>query len=188
MEDYLVWGTWALVVVALALVGVTFWMARDQSRNLKAQTDSQNENFHHQMEALHSDLRLRLQLTFMDRFDNDRMKAHRKALAEHLLTHVAPDQIQERVMDFFEDMGLFLRRGYLDEELLWSTFGFYAVRWWAASRDYISEEQRRKNDTTLFTEFKNLVERFRKRDAEEDLEEPTPQDLTDFLKDERDLT
>jgi len=38
-------------------------------------------------------------------------------------------------------MSLFLGRGYLDEELLWSTLGFYAVRWWAICKGYALDER-----------------------------------------------
>ena len=90
-------------------------------------------------------------------------------------------------MEFFEDMRLFLQRGYLDEELIWSTFGFYGVRWRAVCKGYILEERRRQTDSTLFTDFEELTKRFLVRDARAGLTEATPSDLEEFLKDERDL-
>jgi hypothetical protein len=90
-------------------------------------------------------------------------------------------------MDFFEDMGLFMRRRYLESELLWSTFGFYAVRWWAACKDYILEERRLQNESTLFSDFEYLAKCFSARDAKDGLKEPTQSGLKRFLEDERDL-
>ena len=165
----MVLGTWALVVVTLALVGVTFWMARSQAR------------------AVQDDLRARLQLQFIDRFDGPKMVKARKDLAHLLLAKASPDQITETVMDFFEDMSLFLRRGYLDEELIWSTFGFYGVRWWAACGSYVLSERARQSDSTLFTDFEDLAKRFLARDKKAGLAEATPSDLEQFLRDERDL-
>jgi hypothetical protein len=169
MEQQLVLGTWALVLVTLALVGVTFWMSRQQN------------------EAVRNDLRVRLQLDFIDRFDGPRMVKARKELARIFLSTAPHDQIKELVMEFFEDMSLFLQRGYLDEELIWSTFGFYGVRWWAVCKGYILEERRRQSDSTLFTDFEDLTKRFLVRDVRADLTEATPSDLEEFLKDERDL-
>jgi hypothetical protein len=167
MELLLVLGTWALVFV-------TFWMARKQIVLLKQQTDD-----------AHANLCLQNHLTFTARFDSPAMQRDRKSLAEHFLS--SRPEIPERVLDFFEDLGLFLRRGYLDEELAWDTFGFYAVRWWAVCRGYILEERRRQNDSTLFTDFDELTKRFLARDAKAGLTEATPSDLQQFLKDERDL-
>jgi hypothetical protein len=140
MELQLVYGTWALVAVTLLLVGVTWWMACKQIRLLRQQTDD-----------AHANLCLQNHLTFTERFDSPTMQRDRKSLAEHFLS--SRPAISERVLDFFEDLGLFLRRDYLDEELVWSTFGFYAVRWWAVCKGYIVEERRSQNDSTLFTDF-----------------------------------
>ncbi len=90
-------------------------------------------------------------------------------------------------MNFFEDLELFLVRGYLDEDLIWNTFGFSAVRWWAVCKDYVLNERARGKDTTIFTGFKDLVDRFSKRDAQAGLEEPTSDDLKEFLNDETKL-
>jgi len=170
LDLFLVLGTWALV-------GVTLWMAHHHARLFREQLDFLRNDFR-------NDLRARLQLTFAERFDSDRMKSHRRVLAEQLRAGAVHEKIQEDVMNFFEDMDLFLGHGYLEEDLLWSIFGFYAVRWWALCKNYIFEERRRKNDTTLFTGFKDLVDRFAKRDAQEGLEEPTAKELEEFLHDE----
>jgi hypothetical protein len=167
MDLSLVLGTWALVFV-------TFWMARKQIVLLKQQTDD-----------AHANLCLQNHLTFTARFDSPAMQRDRKSLAEHFLS--SRPEIPERVLDFFEDLGLFLRRGYLDEELAWDTFGFYAVRWWAVCRGYILEERRRQSDSTLFTDFEDLAKQFLTRDTKAGLTEATPSDLQQFLKDERDL-
>jgi hypothetical protein len=167
MDLFLVLGTWALVFV-------TFWMARKQIVLLKQQTDD-----------AHANLCLQNHLTFTARFDSPAMQRDRKSLAEHFLS--SRPEIPERVLDFFEDLGLFLRRGYLDEELAWDTFGFYAVRWWAVCRGYILEERRRQSDSTLFTDFEDLAKQFLTRDTKAGLTEATPSDLQQFLKDERDL-
>ena len=174
LDLFLVLGTWALVVA-------TLWLGWHHATIFRKQMESLRSDFR-------SDLKVRLQLVFTDRFDSDRMKDHRSRLAERLLAaDVAHDTVQEDVMNFFEDMALLLDHGYLDEDLLWNTFGFYAVRWGAACNDYILEERKRTSDPTVFDGFKDLVERFIKRDREEGLPEPTKTDINAFLQDERNL-
>jgi hypothetical protein len=158
-----------LVAIRWALVGVTVYIARQQSA------------------AVRRDLRARLQLKFIDRFDGPKMLRARKELAQLFLSKAPHHKAKETVMDFFEDMSLFLGRGYLDEELLWSTFGFYAVRWWAICKGYALEERKKQSDLTLFSDFEDLAKRFLSRDAKAGLTEATPTDLEQFLEDERDL-
>jgi hypothetical protein len=170
-EISLAHATWALVAITFVLVVVTFWMAWRQS------------------EAMRTDLRARFLLTFIDRFDGSRLLKARKELAHRLLTNASRDQIEETVLNFFEDMGLLLRLGYLDEKLMWSTFGFFAVRWWSACEDYIVNERETQNDCTLFKDFEDLTKRFKARDERAGLTvaKAPPPDLTQFLEDERDL-
>ena len=84
-------------------------------------------------------------------------------------------------------LGLFCRRGYLDEELIWQTFGFYAVRWWAACRNYILVERKTENDSTLFVEFESLANRLHKRDRRAKLGELADAEINAFLQDETKL-
>jgi len=168
-EISLAHATWALVAITFLLVLVTLGIAWRQS------------------EAMRADLKARFLLTFIDRFDGSRLRKARKELGRRLLANAARGQIEETVIEFFEDMGLFLRRRYLDEELIWSTFGFFAVRWWAACKGYVLEVRRVHDDSTLFTDFEHLAKRFLSRDAGAGLTEPTPSDLKQFLEDEQDL-
>lgn len=133
-------------------------------------------------------LKARLHLTFLERFDNDRMITARSLLAGKLLAAAPPDKIQEDVMNFFEEMHLFLQDCYLDEELIWSTFGFSAVRWWAVCEDYVSDERNTRNDQTLFAGFQELALRFSQRDAPAGLQEPTMAELFVFLEDQQKRT
>lgn len=120
---------------------ITLWVAFQQGR------------------ALRADLKVRLQLQFGERFD--RLMDARNQLAERIRVGATRDTISEDVMNFFEDLGMYLGRGYLDEELVWNTFGFYAVRWWLACKDYVLLERRRHNDQTLFKDFENLAAKMR---------------------------
>ncbi len=151
---------------------VTFRMARQQT------------------DMLRTDIKLRLQLKLSDRFDDVRMMRSRKRLAEQLLRDAPHEDIREDVMNFFEDMGLFFELEYLDERFVWGTFSFYVTRWWSACKDYIIEERIRQNsDQSLFSKFGCLAERvyeigvkeLKRTRAEQ---EPSPDEIRDFLLDE----
>jgi hypothetical protein len=90
------------------------------------------------------------------------------------------------VMNFFEDLGMLLRRNYLDREMIWDTFSYYARMWWSACREYIAAERTALNDDTLFTDFDYLAERIsedevKKRHKTRAQLEPSPSDLKAFL-------
>lgn len=146
-----------------------------------------------QINGSKEDMRVRLQLTYEDRFDAPAMVAERKLLAEQLLTGQPHDAIQEAVIDFFESAGVMLRRGYLDKEMFWSSSSFYAIRWWSASKDYIAEERRlQNNDMTLFCEFEKLVNDVyameeKKRKLSRAQLEPGTEEIKRFLEAEKNL-
>jgi hypothetical protein len=157
-ELFLVLGTWALVVV-------TICMAVSQSRMQR------------------SDLQVRLQLTFIERWDGLLMLNGRMRAAQYFLSETS-EEWSETVPNFFDDLGAFHSRGFLDEELIWRTFGYYGVRWWFASRDYILEERRDKDDNTIFDDFETLVKVFLTRDRRNGIPEPTSEQIKVFLHDE----
>jgi len=164
-ETFLVIGTWALVAV-------TFYMTWRQSKVSK------------------DDLKIRLELNFIDRFDSPTIKEARKNLAKQLLSHASHYDIKEDVMNFFEDLGLLLKEKRLDEKLFWGNFSFYAIRWWIATKDYITEERKKyNNDTSLFSDFEYLAGKIYKMEIKElgkssaELQ-PDSEEILIFLKDE----
>ena len=62
---------------------------------------------------------------FTREFDSEAMSKWRKIVAEQRLKGVDyPDEAQ-RLLDFLETLGLLVRRGYLDDNDVWSTFGYW---------------------------------------------------------------
>jgi hypothetical protein len=128
-----------------------------------------------------------------EKFDNPVMLAERSKLAKQLLSDAPHDEIQEGVMNFFETVGTMLRKEYLDPDMTWSAFSFFAIRWWSACKHYITTERARQgNDETVFEEFQTLVDRMyefetKKRKIPRAQLEPCAKDVTQFLNDERKL-
>lgn len=163
----------ALVAVATcALVGVT-WRA-----------------FKAQLAVARDQMKVELQMKREEIFGGERLVRQRAALATQLLRKAPHDEIQEDVMNFFETVGMLLRRGYLDQEMAWVAFSYHGIHWWSACKEYIAEERRRhENDDTIFAEFGNLVEALyrieeRERGKSRAELEPSAERLTRFLREE----
>jgi hypothetical protein len=84
------------------------------------------------------------------------------------------------VANFFEMVGVFTRRRVLDTEMVWSTLSYYAVLYFAALRQRITDE--RRHDRTLYTDFEWLYEQMQRRSGKN--EAPTPQEIRDFVDNE----
>jgi hypothetical protein len=170
---HLVAMDWAQVIVAAgtwALVAGTFWLVKGQLSVAKEQRQIQ------------------LYLELRKEFDGP-LISQRKLLAQALLVSRPYEEINERVLDFFEDMGMLVRRNYVDREMIWDTFSYYATRWWSACKDYIAHERAEKGDNTLFADFEKLVERIyndemTKRQKTRTELEPSALEIKRFLENE----
>jgi len=61
------------------------------------------------------------------------------------------------VVDFFETVGLLVKRGYLNDSDVWNTFAIDVFTLNSDERQVI--EQQRRKDPTVYAEFSFLVER-----------------------------
>ncbi len=158
MDIAIVVGTWALVVATWALVFVTYRLAKEQLSQADRFTKQQLSLVEGQLLTSKAQLKLQLYLELRREFDSSLLSA-RKLLADQLLNDKPHDEINEPLMNFFEDIGMLVRRDYVDREIIWDTFSYYATRWWSACKDYIAKERAdKKGDDTLFRDFESLVE------------------------------
>jgi len=195
--DWIALGTWALVVVTGALVMITYFLSKKQinilSNQIIEQINTSREQMKVQTDISREQMKIKIQLNLLDKFDNILMKSARSKLAKQIIAEAEHDEIQEDVIDFFEDVGTFLRREYLDKELVWADFSFYAIRWWSILKDYIFVERKRNNnDQTIFEDFETLVNilyeiESSKRKLSRSHLEPSSVDIEQFLKDESNL-
>jgi hypothetical protein len=118
---------------------------------------SQKKQLEGQLSIAKEQRQFQLYLELCKQFDCSLVSA-RKILATKLLNTVPHHVINETVIGFFEDMGMLIRREYLDREMIWDTFSYYARMWRNACRDYIVKVRADHADNTLFTDFDKLVE------------------------------
>ena len=146
-----------------------------------------------QIKISKEDQKVRLQTNYEDKFDNPSLITERKKLAEQLLATTQHKDIQEHVINFFESVGMLVRRGYLDKDMVWAGFSFHAIRWWSACKDYVLEERRiQNNDDTIFEDFEYLADEMytiemNKRHLSRAQLEPSSKDVQSFLEDEKRL-
>lgn len=128
------------------------------------------------------DLLLKFEQRF---FDNDRMTATRRNAAKSL--QMGGDKDVEPVLDFFETLGMLVKKNAFDREMVWNTFFYWFHNYWAASQSYVATK--RKDDPTTWEEFAFLdqcmsdIEKTRTHCTDSDLI-PSKEDIATFLEEE----
>jgi hypothetical protein len=140
------------------------------------------------------------QLTLMDdflwrleeRFNSQLMINKRQKAAAHLLNFLdnpetLPDENYDlnSVLDFFESLGYYTRRGVIDKDMAWNHFSYWIIPHWQVSKAYIY--QQRKWDPTVWHSFEKLAEELIHIDARRkhrSLTDVTPSesDIREFLE------
>lgn len=107
-----------------------------------------------------ADFLLRLESRFCS---NEMVKKRKKFI---LLLKDAPEDFERMdsfrdVFDFFEDLGLLLRKGIIPIELVWSNYCHWILNYWVASQGYVNWARNKDADPTLYCEFEILFKRIR---------------------------
>jgi hypothetical protein len=120
---------------------------------------------------------------FNREFDSEPMTKWRRIVAEQRLKGVNPDESQ-RLLDFFETIGLLVRRGYLDEYDVWSTFSYWMFNIYADFREDI--EQMQRDDKNYYLDSCELLERLREIEHEMGSRDdrPSREEIRDFWEEE----
>ncbi|MGH9449711.1 MAG: GNAT family N-acetyltransferase [Terriglobia bacterium] len=127
-----------------------------------------------------------------ERYHSPEMRRRRSNLARVLLTNPRNydlvDQRAGEICDYFEDLGLLLRKRIVPQYLAWTMFDYRILRYWPwLSRCYIPEYRRRKGDETYYSEFEYLwkrIARFEKNARKRNKVDVDQAGLDEFLRDE----
>ena len=110
-----------------------------------------------QLKEFHAESQIQHLLALEQQFDQEPMLTYRRGLAEKRLKNQdEPDELYA-VLDFFETVGLLVKRGYLNESDVWNTFAIDVFTLNSDERQVI--DQQRRKDPTIYAEFNFLVER-----------------------------
>jgi hypothetical protein len=127
------------------------------------------------------------------RFHAPEMRACRARLARTLLASQRDfEQIEEdgaEVCDYFENIGMFLRRRVVPVYYIWSMQGDEILFYWQLLRDYLAWVRQSARDHTYYIEFDWLRERVAALQKKRSGLEPvyTEDELREFLEDEAKL-
>jgi hypothetical protein len=120
-------------------------------------------------------------------FETPKMQIARRVAAESLKQKASSPEV-EPVLDFFETLGILVRRHAIDAELAWSSFSHWVLRYSEVARGSIEARRRVEADATYYEEFDWLVRRFAKIDKRRRPLTSSPlfskEQLDDFLDDE----
>lgn len=126
-----------------------------------------------------------------DRFRSEKMLCERSNLAKILL--LSPDNYNEidiyadQIFDYFEDLGLILRKGLAPVYFVWAMNAYYVLRYWAVLAKFIQWVREDRNDPTYYCDFEYLHQRilkFEKKMTGKKKIEFTPNQLHKFLMEE----
>lgn len=137
-----------------------------------------------QLKRSRDDERVRHLVEFIKEFDSEPMTGWRRGVAnQRLRGGDLPDEWL-RLLDFFETIGLLVRRGYLDVHDVWSMFSYWMFSIYADFRDDI--EQIRRDNDTFYGDFCDLIERLREIEEESGGtdDRPSKDEIREFWEDE----
>lgn len=167
-------GTWGLVAL-------TFCLVKSQDRATEKHLKLAREQ-----------MQVEIQLKLQETFDARPMLFTRRNLANQLIVGVEHSVILEDLMNFFETVGMLIKKDYVDMDMIWFVFGYYGRLWWSACKDYIIEERRQLDDKTLFVGFELFAEKLYEVELKEHHKtraelEPSAQEVKVFLEQEHRL-
>jgi hypothetical protein len=90
----------------------------------------------------------------------DLLKARRLS-AIALMYHKSTEDLDE-VLDFFETVGILVRRNAVDAEIAWSYFSYWVLRYADLTKGHIEERRKAELDETYWQDFELLVNRLTK--------------------------
>jgi len=127
-------------------------------------------------------------LDFVKQFNAEPMIRLRKSVAEQRLRGVTEPEGMDDILNFFETIGLLVRRDYLDAEDVWDSFSYWMFNVYVDFREYIEHEQ--KNDYTYYSDFCDLVNEDLipiEKDLAGQAYPPSPERVTEFWKEEANI-
>ena len=130
--DINIFSAWMALITALIALGA--WI-----------TQSRMSNFNTRLEVL---------LIKEQLYDSEEMINIRCKAAKDILKGDFESNETVTLIDFFEGVGLLLRRGALDKEMVWSDFSGPVLCYWASCEEYIKSVQ--KEDALLWGNFEYL--------------------------------
>lgn len=170
-----VWWNWVMTIAIPLVVGGVAFLVRTWDDKIRIAIDALRADVTRQLdetrakleslptaETLRADITLRLDDQF-DRLKKDGTR-HKAALAIWSQTNL---EDVEDVLDFFESIGVYLKRGVLDEQLISECYCYWIVRYHAFTKDYVPRRRKELGSSEYWKHFDELDACMRKLNPEE---------------------
>ncbi len=133
-----------------------------------------------QLRESHNQAQIQHLMSFVKDFDSEPMTNCCRIYAQNRLAGSESSFEADRLLDFFETIGLLIRRGYLDATDVWELFANDIICLHEDTRSRIRDE--RREDPPAYSNFVSLAERVRDIEIRNNgsLANPTSQDLREF--------
>ena len=123
------------------------------------------------------------------RFRSPRMKRSRSNLAHILLSNPenydGMSDYADDILDYFENLGMMLRKRIVDEDFLWTFKGYWILCYWTGLEKYVEWSRKRYHDGTLWSEFERLSGRISKVEIKNNGEAgKSSEEMLEFLEDD----
>ena len=140
-----------------------------------------------QLRQAHEQTKVQHLVQFDRQFSSEPFITYRCELAKKKLAGKDEPSELYVILDFFETVGLLVRRGYLDPADVWSTFGYAVIILFADSREPVRDLQ--QDDPTNYSDFTSLAQRMREIERAEggSSEYPSAEEIQDFWQTEREV-
>jgi hypothetical protein len=90
---------------------------------------------------------------------------------------------ESEVLGFFEDMGIFLKKGVFDADVIWDKYSYYIEHYWAMYEPHIKEFRTSHSDDTWYDKFQFLKNEMAKESKKRKLSntEKTKAQISTFI-------
>ncbi len=124
-------------------------------------------------------------MRLIEQFESEPMVQSRIAVARRRIAGETYPSEATRILGFFETIALLVRRGFLDEYDVWSSFSYWMFYVYADFKDDIEQDQ--KDDSAYYRDFCDLIGRLREIEAEppqSSSDRPSREEIREFWLDE----
>ena len=192
--------TFLTLVIALGGISTgigAIWaalVARRQAQVTEQSLAQTERNLSEQNERSRLNLEFDLLNRMIDRFESPHFYSRRRSAAKHVLDNFFRDdgtvevehfnRAAHDVANFFEGIGYLQRRGALEAESVWHTFGIMTQAYWTLYEPAIRKMREEQKDPAIYEEFERLNQLMAELDSERGSEPPTQELLRRMVEDE----
>ena len=191
-----------LLTLVIALGGIAtgvgaIWaamVARRQAQVTERSLAQTERNLAEQNERSRLNLEFDLLTRIQDRFDSPHFYGRRRSAAKDVIDNFFSDngtvgvecfnRAAHDVANFFEGVGYLQRRGALEAESVWHTFGIMTQAYWTLYERAIRKIREEQKDPAVYEEFELLNQLMADLDGERGIEPPTQDQVRRIVQDE----